>query len=217
MKYSAAIFDVDGTLYRGTTMFDFLDYYCRQEGRRRDASELLDRITRRKTDGAPRVVTAGMYYDFFIGISYSRLVDHGAAWYEQEGAPRLLTTVASSFTRVAADSGHGVLVSGSFTPCLLPLAAHVNSTQILCTNLIVQDDTIVGHSAPMLGTAKTDAVLAWAASEGVELGRALSAGDHVSDVSFMSLTGRQLVVGNDQNLASKAAHLSWNVAEADEF
>ncbi|MCX5053524.1 MULTISPECIES: hypothetical protein [unclassified Streptomyces] len=64
--------------------------------------------------------------------------------------------------------------------------------------------------APGPGRATSEAVRELAAAHRIDLDSSIAYGDHVSDAPLLSLTGRAVIVGDDQDLRRLAAHHGWD-------
>src|SRR2546425_125415 len=101
----AAFFDVDGTLTRRTTMFDFLEYSLAARGFPPDAyhrarAHLRDLAAR----GVPREDACRAYYRLYAGLDADETEAQGRAWFKESfgrGAYFIEETVAA-FRRHAA-------------------------------------------------------------------------------------------------------------------
>ena len=103
-----------------------------------------------------------------------------------------------------------VLVSGSFPPCLDPIAAFVCADLVLCSRPQVREGRYTGDLAvPMVGERKAAAVRAEAAARGIALEHSLAYGDHLSDLPLLDLVGHPVVVGDDPSLRDLAIRRGW--------
>jgi HAD superfamily hydrolase (TIGR01490 family) len=206
-----ALFDVDGTLIRGTSLFRFLEYRMAAEGRpagdyRRERRRLAELTTR----GAPRVVTNREYFASYRDLVAAEVVGLGKAWFlaeQAQGSLFHLEVVRALFRH--RSRGHlVVLVSGSFAPCLAPVAGALGADVVLCTEPTVRSGRFTGEvTTPMIGERKATAVAELLTT--IEVGELWAYGDHPSDLPMLEAAAEPVVVGADPGLAAVAAARRW--------
>jgi HAD superfamily hydrolase (TIGR01490 family) len=205
----AAFFDVDDTLVADKTMLSFLRFHYAARGNG-------DGLYRRKTAwlsrctalGVPRDQVNRAYYGLYAGVLASDLAAEGREWFaERYARGGFFHQPAVDALRDHLSRGHQVvLVSGSFFPCLDPVAAYLGAGSILCTAPIVEDGRLTGAVAePMIGEAKARAALGWAAGHGVELEHCYAYGDHETDLALLRSVGHPVAVGDDPLLTTFVA------------
>jgi HAD superfamily hydrolase (TIGR01490 family) len=209
-RSNIAFFDVDDTLVADKSIFSFLAHYFAAIGRRPEAySQVRDELRRMTDSGAVREEVNRAYYRVYAGTTAPELTRHGERWFADRMArgsffhPRVLEAL-----RMHAAAGEAVvLVSGSFFPCLEPIARHVGATAVVGTELLVAAaGRFSGEIArPMIGTAKADAAAAQAAARGADLADCYAYGDHISDLPLLQAVGHPVVVGDDPVLCQHVA------------
>lgn len=213
----AAFFDVDGTLTARTTLFDFLAFEMARRGlppdEYRAARERLAALT---AAGAPRTATNREYFRLFADRSAAELAGLGRAWFHAalaEGGFFLPEALA-------AYRGHRrrgeltVLVSGSFAPCVEPIAARLGADAVLCTRPEIRAGRYTGRvRAPMVDDEKARAVRRLARTRGLDLARCYGYADHVSDLPFLRTVGHPAVVGGDPRMRAEAERNGWSLIE----
>lgn len=209
----AVFSDVDETLIRVKSMFRFLEFYLKARGEpagtyQRLAGELQTAALR----GAPRSEINRRYYRFYRGESAMRLAEAGRRWFTAEwcGTPDglFVPEVEEELTAMPKDAL--VLVSGSFFPCLEPIAEDIDADQVLATRPRVRRGELTGEVlVPMIGAAKGRAVHAAGAVRGFDLARCSAYGDHLSDLPMLQAVGRPVAVGNDTELIIHAQRAGW--------
>ncbi|MFF3978647.1 HAD family hydrolase [Streptomyces sp. NPDC001828] len=201
---ATAFFDVDETLVTQKTLFDFLRFHYEATGHPPTAyTRARAALTRMRDAGAPREQANRAYYGLYAGASEEELAEQGQAWFQA----RLSTGGFFHPPGVAALRGHQhaghatVLVSGSFFPCLGPIAQHLGADDVFGTSPLVMDGRLTGEVVrPMIGEAKADVALAWAAGHGVDPADCFAYGDHSSDLQLLRAVGHPVVVGDDPAL-----------------
>lgn len=215
---SIAFFDVDETLLNTKSMFDFLRFRRTAEERRK----ATERLTSMAQAGIDRTEINRAYYNLWAGESWVELMQAGEAWYadlcsgRRIGPPFIASTLSALRRHRAA--GHGIaLISGSFLPCLRPLADDLGVEIVLCTHPDLDSagrlTGTVRH--PMIGKAKVVVVHATARRHGAELTDCHAYADHGSDLAMLRSVGHPNVVGDDPRLLAAARLEGWPVLSAD--
>jgi HAD superfamily phosphoserine phosphatase-like hydrolase len=138
-----AFFDVDETVVDTKSMFDFLRFTLAEDGDDGDAyQERAGRLHRAAARGVPRAEVNRAYYRLYAGARWSDLMAAGRRWYADLcGRDRpFIAEGLCAHDRHRAAGYATVLVSGSFRPCLEPLAAHLGASEILCTEPLLDPD-----------------------------------------------------------------------------
>lgn len=204
---AAAFVDVDGTLLTGTSLFGFLAFDLAERGFPESEYQLVRKRIRTAAQQLGRVEALRTYFRAFAGRAESALAERGREWYARESrADGFYHAVMRGRLAAHRAAGHLiVLVSGSFTACLDPIAAEVDADAVLCSRPEVRDGTLTGQlPEPMVGVRKATGVLAFAKQAGVRLTTSYAYGDHISDLPMLSLAGRPVMVGTDPELAALA-------------
>ncbi|WP_371480780.1 HAD family hydrolase [Kitasatospora sp. NBC_00315] len=206
---AAAFFDVDETLVTAKTMFSFLEFHFEAAGRppavyRRARSELQLLSAR----GMAREEVNRAYYRHYAGAEVAELVRQGEEWFERQTADEgfFHRPGVQALRRHLAAGDQVVLVSGSFFPCLDPIARHLGAQEALGTPQLIADGRLTGEvSHPMIGAAKGRSVRAWARTHGLDPARCSAYGDHSTDLELLRAVGHPVVVGDDPVLLAEVA------------
>jgi HAD superfamily hydrolase (TIGR01490 family) len=212
----AAFVDVDETLITVKSMFAFMRYWSSRSGHQPD--DVIAELHALAARGADRAEVNRAYYRWYAGAVWAELLVAGEAWYERfrgHGTP----FVAATLKAVAAHRAAGdavILVSGSFRPCLHPLARDVCCDLLLCTEPVVEPDGRLSGEVrqPMIGSAKATAVEEAMAALGVDPANCTAYGDHLTDLDMLSVVGRPVVVAGDSRLTVHARRHGWPVLPA---
>ncbi|MEU4159363.1 HAD-IB family hydrolase [Actinoplanes sp. NPDC026670] len=214
-----AFFDVDETLVDTKSMFDFLRFHLAAQGD--DGTRYAEQaggLRRAAASGVPRSEINRAYYRLFAGESWSGLLAEGARWYaELLTRPEPFLAEGLAALRLHQAAGHLiVLVSGSFRPCLDPVAAHLGADVVLCTEPLTDGSgRLTGEvAAPMIGDNKRDAVLGLIAERRADPARCFGYGDHSSDLAFLAEVGHPTVIGRDPDLTAVAEREGWPILTA---
>ena len=219
MTIRAAFFDVDETLVVVKSMFRFLAFHLDARGLPPSAYDTArDELLTMAAAGVPRAESNRFYYRNYAGQDVAEVAAQGRAWFAAELAagglfvPAVVDALAAH--RAAGDLV--VLVSGSFAPCIDPIAAHVGADVVQCTRPEIGDGVYTGAVArPVIGDAKGDAVRDVLAASGIPAQACSAYGDHVSDLPMLEAVGDPVAVGDDPVLRRMSAERGWRSLAAD--
>lgn len=215
----AAFFDVDETVIRVKSMFDFLRYWMACAGD--DGSGYHAVVAEVQALAARDVSRAEInrrYYRQLAGAPMADLMQAGRKWYknyrDQPTAFVTATCAALNRHRVAGDII--VLVSGSFRAVLKPLADELLADIVLCSEPLIDiDGRLTGEVAhPMIGERKAEAVTKTIKRLGLSADDCFCYGDHASDLDMLSCVGNPVVIGDDPVLTEHARRNGWLVLRA---
>ncbi len=213
-RRAAAFFDVDGTLFNGLTIVDMVHTMLEDtNGQFRDAWLNLERAAPTYDD---RARLTGECLQLFAGQSWSNLIERGYAWYTTVGRRRLLAGTVARLEEHRRRGDAVVLVSGSWTPCLDPIAEDLHVDRTFCCEVEVIGDTLTGEVPTILiAEAKARAVRSFAHEAGIDLARSAAYGDDESDEPMLALVGRPVAVRPTPALAEIAHARSWQILDSD--
>lgn len=212
----AAFFDVDETVITVKSMFDFLRHWHENAPGGAGAHAYRaaeDALKALAASGAHRSEVNRAYYRGFAGVPYAELLAEGEAWYAayrlRPDAFVTATVQAILAHRQAGDTV--VLVSGSFSACLDPLAAEIGADLVLgSVPLIGADGRLTGEvERPMIGSVKALAVQETIARLGLDPAACFCYGDHSSDLDMLRQVGHPHQVGTDPELTGHALRHGW--------
>lgn len=202
-------YDVDETLITVKSMFRFLEFHYRERGLPPSAYEEAARTLRRRAAaGISRTVTNREYYRLYAGRRRAELFAHGRAWFDAELAVGTLlhAPVVSALRRHQEQGALTVLVSGSFRPCLEPLAELLGADEILCSEPLYLGGRCTGLvEHPVIGAEKGRLARALMRRRGISPSRAAAYADHASDLDLLRSVGRPVAVGDDLVLGAHVA------------
>ncbi|MFG3257428.1 HAD family hydrolase [Streptomyces sp. NPDC048172] len=216
----AAFFDVDGTLIAVNSMAAFLRHHFRAAGRPPSAYEhALGRLRDLVQRGLPRAEVSRAYYRYYAGARTRDLAAQGREWFAAELAAAVAAGhgdgpfVPGTLAALQEHRRRGaliVLVSGSFAPCLDPVAHLLEADAVLAARPEAVDGVLTGRLlATMTGDEKAVAVRELLAARDIPAGRCHAYGDHVSDLPMLRAVGHPVVVGDDPDLTRLADAWRW--------
>ncbi|WP_432839667.1 HAD family hydrolase [Dactylosporangium sp. CA-092794] len=200
--------DVDETLIRAKSMFEFLDFYLAERhgpaGLERSAQVRAELLTQAAA-GVPRADTNRTYYRIWAGAPVRHVALAGRRWFAAAVRdPRFFhaDVLAALHAHRAAGAGL-VLVSGAFAPIVDPIAEHVGAAHAECTRLVARNGRYTGEiiGEPVIGPAKGERVRALLrAYPAVSAANCYGYGDHLSDMPMLAEVGHPVIVGDDPGL-----------------
>lgn len=218
-----AIFDFDGTIYRGETLRLFLRILGEQGGGRRQAvrrfylTQWPFYLAYRLGFWRLRQMTRAMrgVVRMFIGLSESEL----EAYFRRcLGAAKPRFNPASlARLRLHLDADDRIiLLSGTFTPFLAMVAVELGARDALGTDLVMWDGSCRGMGRHGAGPAKVEALRAFLAErekagEDFDLAEAYAYADGGSDLPLLSLVGHPVAVEPDKRLRREATRRGWEI------
>lgn len=205
----ASFFDLDETLVTQKTMFSFLRHHFTATGRPPEEYERAHaHIVTVGARSGSREEANRAYYTLYAGESAAVLAEHGEVWFrEQLDRGGFFHEPGVAALRRHRAAGHRtVIVSGSFFPCLDPIARHLGVDEVFGTEVLVVDGRLTGDIVrPMIGEAKGELVSGWTSRHGVAAADCFAYGDHSSDLDLLSAVGHPVAVGDDPVLRAHVA------------
>lgn len=214
---SIAFFDVDETLINSKSMFSFLKFYLIKthplSGNAR-FSIVWKLVKLMALIGVKRENINRLYYRIYAGESYQKLQKLGLEWYRSASTSKdfYLTNTVNRLKDLKNTGVHIVLVSGSFRPCLEPIAAYLGANAILCGELEVVNDQITGKMTQQaIGQHKSILSQKMMRELSVLPENCYAFGDHISDLDLLSSVGNPVVVKNCDALFEQAKKNHWEI------
>ncbi|HML83233.1 MAG TPA: HAD-IB family hydrolase [Thiomonas arsenitoxydans] len=215
-----AFFDVDETLIAGKSMFSFLRlFYLRRYGNfgKYMYAFFMLRVKWLVKFGASREAINSTYYSVFRGVDVLQLTNAGLYWYEQQikKGGFYVEDVIGELKQLKQDGFLVTLVSGSFHPCLDPIAEHLNANHVLCTELECRDGILTGRLLQQtIGSGKAGAIQKLLEELNVDASVCTAYGDHISDLFMLELVGAPIVVGrHSSQLVEIAERRGWPIRD----
>jgi HAD superfamily hydrolase (TIGR01490 family) len=218
-----AFFDVDETLISIKSMFSFLKYYVDQMasdaqlGLEKKYNDLMKNIQLWSAIGVNREEINVHYYRFYAGVEQVLLSQLGEKWHRT-----CLKEINSFYNNKMIDElrwhkendAYIVLVSGSFSACLEPIANYVQADTILATKLLIKRGVCTGEVLhyPVIGDGKAKAIKQYLAQRKYnDEVRCYAYGDHISDLPMLNMVGNPRVYANCEHLLRYAKEHCWKI------
>jgi len=216
-----AFFDVDGTLITKKSMFSFREYLRgkinRYSGIKGNIRYLFHEKEHEFLDflGINREYLNILYYKKFKGIKNNDIESLVDDWYKKESNQESFY-VKRSVERLREHKKNGikiVLVSGSFSQLLQPLAKDLGADYCLVNNPEVVDGVLTGALIPpqTIGEGKAKAIQHFVDNKKIDLSICFAYGDHRSDIPMLESVGNPVVIPLDSVLVEYAKINNWGL------
>ncbi|MEU6084042.1 HAD-IB family hydrolase [Streptomyces sp. NPDC047108] len=209
----AAFFDVDETLITRKSMLSFLRAYYGWIGcPEAEAEEAVSALKDTAAGPGGRAASNRAYYRLFAGQRVADVAAAGQRWFDDglRAGGLFHQPVLRALRRHRANGDLIVLVSGSFSACLDPVAGHVDADVALGTVPETSGGRYTGEVRQVrIGAGKAAAVTEVLRDRGLRAGECHAYGDHASDLDLLSQVGHPVVVGEDPTLLERARVKGW--------
>ncbi len=218
-----AFFDVDDTLIRIKSMFDFFRFWALEVHGDPEMLESFERdFAPMRSENASREVLNRAYYKYFAGVRLSELELAGEAWatdWLQYPSRLFIPESCAELRRLQANDVVPVFVSGSFEAVLAPLAkeldvAHILASQLQTNALGACTGELSGYQT--IGEGKAGAIGEFLTSQHAKASDCLAFGDDISDFPMLDCVGHPRVVGEGTPLATRALSKNWSILQISE-
>lgn len=188
-----AVFDVDETLIDCKSMFSFLEYALKERvgeaAGSRDYRAALGKLQTARQSQMREAVNR-LFYRMFAGWSLDHLALLAEGWFAFGRARSFyVPEVLERFRQHQVDGHQTVLLSGSATFIIAPIARHLGATHTLAVDLVrLADGTTNGQidGLQTIGAGKATALRRLIENHGLAV-RLVGYGDHASDLPFLSM------------------------------
>jgi HAD superfamily hydrolase (TIGR01490 family) len=210
---TAGVFDLDGTLVRGTSAERLLvPFLLRRRvigGRQLVAA--LRRVTTLPLRGPGAALRSNKRW--LTGVEAGRVHECMADFFADELAPRLCPLVLAEMSALRATGARIWLLTGAPEFVAQTVADRLGMDGIVATALEVERGRFTGEIAGrhVYAEAKRDALAELAAAHGLDLHASWGFADRSSDVAFLECFGRAVAVGADRRLRATALRRGWAV------
>jgi len=199
---------------RGFSIASYVHFIKGELKDRRLVAELLE-LERLAPSYSSRESLITDCFQLLAGQSWTQLVAWGQEWYERAGRSLLIREAVERLTEHRRRGDTIVFVSGSWLPCLLPVARDLGAEHVYCCEVEVANGLLTGETLTiMVADAKAEAVRSFAARHEVDLSTCYGYGDDVTDTAMLSLLGHPVAVNPTAALAEAAHTNGWELLPA---
>jgi len=210
----AAVFDLDGTLIRGTSAERLLVPHLVRHGivGVRQLTAALGVAATVVLVGRTRALRRNKRW--LAGVEVAAVLETMEGFLDQVVSPRWC---AGTVARMAELKERGVatfVLSGAPDFVVRAVGARLGADGVVGTPMEVRQGRFTGRLAGphCFAEAKRDALMALAREHDLDLGSSWGFADHPSDVAFLECFGRAVVVGASARLRRVAEERGWAVA-----
>lgn len=210
-----AFFDLDGTLIKIKSMMSFLHYCCSRQLVAHEFNSALSLLERHYKNGASREQLNIAYYRLYRGGRWDEIVAAGVRWFDTlDLSDVFYSNVVARLREHQLQGDEVVIVSGSFEPCVAPMAKYLDITQTLITEPEVKSGKMTGElKQQAIGTGKVEAMDRFLKHTRADASCCYAYGDDVSDMPMLSFVGNASVVGTSTALIAEGAKRGWECIE----
>jgi len=211
-----AFFDVDGTIINTRSAFSFMEHskslFIKYNS---DIySNYIETISRMMAENYKREDINKYLYTIFRGIPTELMFSKANEWYEKVSSYNNLynSETMDILNKHISNDVSIVLVSGSFDAVLRPIANKIGCDDILCSNLIIENNCYTGElaSAPCIGAGKALAIQQYAETNDIDLDVCFAYGDDTSDLPMIEITKYgSMIVSNKRYMDNKYLITDW--------
>lgn len=217
-----ALFDSDGTLYSNQMGFGMMKYEELNGRRARAKLYYASLMPGYFLNKAGLMKPERFQYSLIMGLTRffkdSNLEDGMSLfkWVVNEYLlPSRRVDIVNRLKEHQAKGHRVVIVSGSFTPCLEMIGEHFGVTDLIGTQVEIQNQRYTGKIIPPLitGTAKAEKIREMLSTHGEEVDWASSYayGDSFTDRDMLNLVGHPVAVYPDKKLHKLAKEKNWEI------
>ncbi|MBX9702526.1 MAG: HAD-IB family hydrolase [Silvanigrellaceae bacterium] len=213
-----AFFDVDETLITFKSMSSFLKYFYKiKYGSIGIILYYKFTILMRLFHyiGVKREKLNKNYYKKYKGYFEEEIKCIGSRWFSEYKNKNFYNEPILKELYRHLDSGAKiVLVSGSFSPCLIPIANDLGIEHVLCTNLEIIQGKYTGNiiENPIIGKGKSYAIRKFLEDKKADsFSEYFAYGDHISDLYMLSIVGKPYIISGDIRLEKIALDKGWKI------
>ncbi len=217
---AAAFFDLDNTVMQGAALFHFgRGLHKRKFFRTRDLLRFAWQQAFFRLAGAESAAHMQDARDSALSIvrgrRVSELTEIGEEIYDEYLAGRIWPGTRA-LAQAHLDAGQKVwLVTAAPVETAAIVARRLGLTGALGTVAESVDGVYTGRlvGEPLHGPAKSEAVRALAASEGLDLARCAAYSDSANDIPMLSLVGHPYAINPDSRLRAHARAMGWRLRD----
>jgi putative phosphoserine phosphatase/1-acylglycerol-3-phosphate O-acyltransferase len=210
----AALFDFDGTIIEGYSVFSFL----REQVRRGDLApfEILatvDAVARFGLGNADFTTLMSLSAHSMKGLKEEDYLDVAQKLFERDLAKKIIPETRA-LIEAHMRKGHTVAIISSATPYqVLPCAKYLGIDKVACSTIEVKNGIFTGELGGPLcfGVGKVNAALALAEANDVDLDNSYFYSDSTDDIELLEYVGKPRPLNPSQKLRDIAEKRGWPV------
>lgn len=217
-KPKYGFFDVDETIISVKSMFDFIDHIEKFETHRNRLVFRVKAIRRviflLSKLGVKRININKIFYYAFYGSNIDALSEIGRDWFFRSSRKdNFYIKETIDYLKELQCKGYKIVfVSGSFRPCLEPLAESLGIEDLLCTELGINDRREVCNLAQQaIGEKKAELVTMFLKKHNSNPDDCIAVGDDISDLDMLLSVGNRVIVPRCEKLKGFAKNQNWRI------
>ncbi len=207
-----AIFDIDGTLVRGSTERRFWRYLLarRHQGLRQMSAYVWFLLRFLPRYG---VLVAKKNKAYLVGLATAEVEGWADDFVASDVVPRLCDATAQRLQQHLRRGDTVVLLSGTLEPIAQALARHLGVEHVCATVCAVRDGRYLARPPERhpFGASKVALAAQLAALVGADLRQASAYGDSAHDLALLEAVGSPVAVWPDPRLLVAARANDWDV------
>lgn len=205
--------DVDETLVNFKSMASFLFFYLTDQGfSEYKKNKIISSLVCLAKEGRRNEANHN-YFKLFRGVKLSYLEKIGEMWFSSLDKSTVFIDEVLNHIEPKRKDARLVLVSGSFNACLNPIANYVKASDIICTQLEIENGSLSGKVfLQLLGDQKGISIKKYARDNKVDLNLSYAYADDISDISMLDLVGNPNAIIHKSNtlLREEASKKNYN-------
>lgn len=213
-----AFFDVDDTIIKIKSMFNFYRYWCNEVLLSPEKyDDFKTKFSRMRSAGLSREKLNRAYYKELAGTRPEKLRITGAEWAAGHlASPNdlFVLPVVEHLQRLRKNGVEPVFVSGSFKELLSPIAYHLGVNEILCVSMKLNTKGFYTGEIELpqtIGPGKAAAIQTFLGRHHVSPSGCWAFGDDISDLPMLESVGHPVAVGVECELSRIAEAKGWKV------
>lgn len=218
-----AFFDVDETVINIKSMLDFykfcMDKYFVLKFLGSIKQRRYMKWLKKNASRHDRSFLNKYYYKKYKGMNEGRVKLLGKYWFDCSIKANNNFFNKEVLREMGEHKKHGakiILVSGSFAPCLKPIADYLEISDVLCVKPVVKDGRYTGEieGIQTIGSGKLSAIKEFLKKKNVDkVTNSFAYGDHISDIEMLEFVDNPRVVAGDSELEKVAKKRNWKILE----
>ena len=209
------IFDIDNTLYKGSTVRKFLlPAFCRGVL----PPKIIFSIPRyffyfRRRDGDPSVTEKRIAA--LRGIRRGKMRELAEELFIREYRDSLHPLLVRGINKAKRNREPVILASSSFRTLIEPIAEHLGADDVIATEIAFRDGVATGflRTVPPYRRGKRLRVMEYIASGGQKMADVVFYSDHHDDLPLLYAAGKAVAVNPTRKLRRIARREGWEVLE----